>query len=399
VYDLVVVGARCAGAATALLAARAGERVLMLDRAAFPSDTLSTSLIHQPGVALLARWGVLDEVVATGCPAIRRASFHIADVHLRGTSDAADGQRAAYAPRRYLLDRILADAAVAAGAEFRERSRVVGLLGDGDAVAGVRYRTADGESHEVRARLVVGADGMRSDVARLVGAPKVVDDGTSTVVYYSFWQGLPAEYALHEAPGRFAGLIPTNDDRVIVAAYFPQAEFGTVRRDARTAYLAHLRTLVPDIRDAEHAETRFERLHGLGDQQNFFRKACGPGWVLLGDAGHHKDSITARGITDAFVQVQLFDRLVLPYLRDSKELSRGLREFEAARDERLAESYYNTLSVARLEVGDDRVRLLRTMARDQSLINAYFSVVSGTRSVEDVYTAELIEQAGPAVGS
>lgn len=392
-YDVIVVGSRCAGAPTAMLAARAGRRVLLLERVRFPKDTVSTHLVHQPGIALLARWGVLDTVIATGCPPIDTGHFHLADVRLHGRSEPSDGQHAAYAPRRYLLDRILTDAAAAAGADFVDQATVVGLLpgvdGDDDSVGGVRYQTPDGVLHEERARLVVGADGMRSTVARLVNAPEVVTDPTLTCVYYAYWPGLPRRFELHERHGRFAGLIPTNDDLTVVAAYFPQKEFETVRHDARRAYLDNVRETVSTLHGESLSDSRFGRLHGLGDQRNFFRKATGPGWALVGDAGHHKDSITARGISDAFLQAQLFADLVLPHTGDPATLADALVRYEAARDDQLTESYYNTISVARLEVTDERIRLLKLIERDQRLVDRYFSVVSGVLSVEEVY-GELV---------
>ncbi|MFD4322647.1 FAD-dependent oxidoreductase, partial [Streptomyces sp. NPDC058548] len=126
--DVIVVGARVAGSATALQLARAGHRVLVLDRATFPSDTLSTHLIHQPGVAALARWGLLDELKATGCPPLERVGYEVAGIRLGGCGRGVDGQRAAYAPRRHILDPLLAEAAAKAGAEVRQGCRVTGLV-------------------------------------------------------------------------------------------------------------------------------------------------------------------------------------------------------------------------------------------------------------------------------
>ena len=170
-YDAIVVGARCAGSPTAMLLARAGYRVLLVDRAGFPSDTLSTHYIHQPGVARLRRWGLLDRVVATGCPPARRMTFDVGPFALSGAPTPADGADAAYAPRRYLLDQILLEAASAAGAEVRERFSVGELLIEDGRVTGIRGRQAGGATVTERAAIVIGADGMRSRVARAVGAP------------------------------------------------------------------------------------------------------------------------------------------------------------------------------------------------------------------------------------
>ncbi|MFE2754428.1 NAD(P)/FAD-dependent oxidoreductase [Actinosynnema sp. NPDC059335] len=389
-YDLIVIGGRCAGASTALLAARAGRRVLVLDRARMPADTVSTHLVHQPGVALLARWGVLDAALAGGCPPIVESGYHVADVHLRGASRPSDGQQAAYAPRRTVLDAALADAAVAAGAEFRDQATAVALLSDDDGVLGVRYRTADGRVHEARGRLVVGADGMRSAVARFTGAPTVVEDPTLTCVYYAYWRGLPPRFELFEAAGRFAGTVPTDDGLSVVSVYFPQAEFEAVRRDARRTYAENVARLVPALRDATADDDRFGKLYAVGDQRNFVRQGHGPGWVLLGDAWHHKDSITARGITDAFRQADLFAARVVPHLDDPTALRDALAAYDVERRDQVLESYRNTLSVARLDVQDERIRLLRFIERDPRLVEGYFSVVSGVLPVGELYSPDLL---------
>jgi 2-polyprenyl-6-methoxyphenol hydroxylase-like FAD-dependent oxidoreductase len=145
-YDAIVVGARCAGAPTAMLLARAGHRVLLVDRAEFPSDTLSTHAIHAPGIAALRRWGVLDAVLATGCPPIDAYSFDFGMFGLRGTPRPCDGSSTAYAPRRYLLDAILVEAAAAAGAEVREHFSVADLVVEDGAVVGVRGHDAEGRA-------------------------------------------------------------------------------------------------------------------------------------------------------------------------------------------------------------------------------------------------------------
>ncbi|MEU3557264.1 NAD(P)/FAD-dependent oxidoreductase [Streptomyces fragilis] len=390
-YDVIVVGARVAGAASALLLARAGHRVLLVDRARFPSDTLSTHYIHQPGIARLARWGVLDAVRATGCPALERTVYQVGDdVRLDGGTVPHDGQSAAYAPRRHLLDQILVDAAVAAGAEFRDGCSVSGLVFDGDRVVGVKCRAADGSPVEERARLVVGADGMRSAVARAVGAPFTVQDPLMSCIYYTYWQGVPSGFELYERPGRWIGAIPTNDDATLIAAYFPQAEFDQVRGNALENYLENIRTTAPDLYErAMDGGERVERLRGTGDQQNFFRTPSGPGWALVGDAAHHKDSITARGISDAFLQADLLADSVSGVLDHPEQLEKGLRSYGERLQDDLFEGYRNTLFVSRLEVTPDRLAMLRSIQHSQDLTERYFAVAAGGMSVDDLYDEEL----------
>jgi flavin-dependent dehydrogenase len=394
-YDVTVVGARCAGSPVAMLLARAGYRVLLLDKARFPRDKLSSHYIHQPGVALLDRWGLLEQVRQTGCPRLDRVSYEAPGVRLDGCSPPVDGHREAYAPRRFLLDPILAAAAVAAGAEFREQCTVSGLVFDGDRVAGVRCRSARGAETVERSALVIGADGMRSPVARLVGARTTVEHPPVTCTYYSYWEGLPAHFELYERPGRWIGVIPTNADRTLVMAYFPQAEFGEVRRDARSAFVGAVRSTAPELDERMSGAEQAERFYGTGEQLNYFRQAAGPGWALVGDAAHHKDSIAARGITDGFLQAQLLVDRIGAQLHGRTGLDRALRRYDHDLEDRFLDFYRSTLTVAELRVPETRMALLRAIAGHQDLVDRYFGTLSGACELDDFYSAELLELVGP----
>ncbi|NWF31113.1 NAD(P)/FAD-dependent oxidoreductase [Streptomyces sp. PKU-EA00015] len=390
-FDAIVVGARCAGAPTAMLLARAGYRVLVLDRASFPSDTLSTHLIHQPGVAALARWGLLETVRASGCPPLDHAVYEVADIRLEGCARGVEGQRAGYAPRRHVLDAILVDAAVAAGAELRDRCSVTRLLHDDTGrVVGVEGRHG-GRTFTERARLVIGADGMRSTVARLSRARYTVQDSRLTCAYYGYWQDVPATLELYENPQSWVAAVPTNDGATLVLTYFPQSRFEEVRTDARSAYLGQIRATAPALFDRLDGKRRIERLRGTGDQRNFFRQATGPGWVLVGDAGHHKDSITARGISDAFLQAEALVRRVGDLLGgDPVRLDRALRDYADDRDAALVPGYESTLAVAQLAPHEQRLSLLRAVERDEDLTAIYFDMVAGIETVSALYTPKLL---------
>ncbi len=333
-HDVIVVGARCAGATTALLLARAGHRVLLLDRAQFPRDTLCTLYIEPRGVALLRDWGLLADVIASGAPVLD----HIGDVPMPSP---------AYAPRRFLLDQILVRAAVAAGVEFRDGCSVTGLEFQGNRVVGVRHRRCGTEVVE-RARLVVGADGMRSGVAAAVRSPLLVNDRPKTCVYYGFFAGAADRVELYAKPGRWVTAVPTNDGITLVQAYFPQSAYARVRTNAPAAFEANVRAAAPDLWDRMRAGGQVDRLCGTGDQRNFFRTATGPGWVLVGDAGHHLDAITARGITHAFQQSRLLADVLPADLADENRVRTALDVFATRRDEELTADYQNTLAVAGL---------------------------------------------------
>ncbi|WP_151484723.1 NAD(P)/FAD-dependent oxidoreductase [Streptomyces albicerus] len=388
-YDVIVIGARCAGSPTAMLFAQQGYRVLLLEKARFPQDTLSSHYIHTQGVALLNRWGLLDKLRDAGCRPISHQSYEAPGVRIDGFSLPIDGQRTTYAPRRYVLDPILADGAVAAGVEFRESCAVNDLVFEGDRVVGVRYTTPGGAQATDRARLVVGADGMRSLVARKVGAPNVIEHPRMTCTYYSYWAGVPSHFELYERPGRWIGVIPTNDDLTLLMAYFPQDEFSEIRKAVEPAYLDAFRTTAPEVYERMSAGERVEQLYGTGHQENYFRKAFGPGWALVGDAVNHKDSITARGITEAFVQAQSLTDHIAERLHDDAALEDALQAYEDDLDDDALSHYQGALNVAELKP-EGRAELLRKLVGHQELVDRYFSTLSGACSIDDFYNTELL---------
>ena len=172
-YDAIVVGARCAGSPTAMLLARRGFKVLLVDKATFPSDTISTHILWPHGAEVLGRWGLLPGLVGTGLPPIcRRMTFDVGPFALSGTIADANQGRGGYCPRRTVLDRLLVEAAVEAGAEMREAFTVEHVLASDGVVAGVQGHGRGGRPVDERARIVIGADGVNSFIARAVHAPE-----------------------------------------------------------------------------------------------------------------------------------------------------------------------------------------------------------------------------------
>ncbi|MFD4633066.1 NAD(P)/FAD-dependent oxidoreductase [Streptomyces sp. NPDC058284] len=390
-YDVVVVGARCAGASTALLLARQGRRVLLVDKASFPADTMSTLYIHQPGVTRLARWGVLDDVVASGCPPLDTISHDIDGLRLTAALPSVDGVSAAYAPRRYVLDDLLVRAAVSAGAEFLDRARVRELIWRDGRVAGVRIKVGD-TTTTVSAGLVVGADGMRSTIAGLVDAPVLRSAPLASCVYYTFWRGLRTGFGFHERVGRWIARIPTHDDLTIVAAYLPQAEFPVARRDPGEAYLAAVGSTAPELYEQLMSAERADRWRGTGDQRNYFRKAHGPGWALVGDAAHHLDTISARGITNAFIQADLIsDSLSGVEIEDTAAVDETLSGFEKTMADTLEAPYQSTLELANLRPTKARLRMLHAVAGSPELTSRYFALVSGVIGMREFMTADVVD--------
>jgi flavin-dependent dehydrogenase len=342
-YDVIIVGARCAGSPTAMLLARAGHRVLLCDKSTFPSDKLSTHYIQPQGVKLLEEWGLLDAVIATNAPAITSfAVYGAGDTPL--FQPPMDG--VAYCPRRYLLDKILVDAAVAAGAELREAFKVDEILMEGETVTGIAGRRGGGEQVRESARYVVGAEGHHSIVADAVDAPKYREREALTGGYYSYWSGveLPgAEIYISDGGGVLA--FPTNDGHVCIAAGGPRERFDGYRKDIEAGFFAII-DASPKFAAKVRAGKREERWMGTADVPNFFRKPWGPGWALVGDAGYMKDPTTGFGIADAFRDAALLAHALDDVLAGHAAPEDALAAYQQQRDAAAIPIYEMTLQMA-----------------------------------------------------
>jgi flavin-dependent dehydrogenase len=333
-YDAIIVGARCAGSPTAMLLARGGYRVLLLDRASFPSDTIPLHVVKKPGVALLERWGLLDKVLATGCPAIADITFDLGAFELRGRAPSLPGVSARadadYAPRRILLDKILVDAAVAAGAELREELAVKSLLFEDDRACGIEALGRNGPIRE-RAHIVIGADGIDSRVAQAVAAPIYQSKPALTCAYYAYWENLPVEGAeICIRPGAAVIAGPTNHNLTFVLVQRPVADREVFRANIERNYFATVE-LVPSLAERRRAARRTEPFRGTANLANFFRKPFGPGWALV-DAGLHRDPITAQGISDAFRDALLLSEALDAAFSGRASFDAALADYEQRRN-------------------------------------------------------------------
>ena len=326
-YDAIVVGARCAGSATALQLARAGLKVRLIEREPKPQDTLSTHALMRPAVALLRNWGLLDAVAAEA-PAIRQTQFYYGDERIVIPTKPAPGIEALYAPRRWCLDRILRDAAVAAGAELslgvtcREL-----LIGPEGRVTGVVASSAEGRSETIRADIVIGADGRMSNVAKLVQAPVQRHSQHKTAVVYTYLDGIPNEgYRWYYSEQAYAGLIPTNNGQHCFFAGCGAAGFKSLMpNQSFEDAMDVLARWDPVTAEKQKAARPVERLRRFLGAPGHIRQCYGPGWALVGDAGHFKDPATAHGISDAFLDAQrLSDAIVCG----------DLANYAAARDDK-----------------------------------------------------------------
>jgi len=327
-YDVIVVGARCAGSATAMLLARGGCEVLVVDRARAGSDTLSTHGLMRGGVLQLLRWGLLERIQAAATPPVRKVVFDYPDERLPITIKPSPGVDALYAPRRTVLDRVLADGASEAGAEIRFGVTVTDLVRDGPAVTGVIGRD-DTATFRASADLVVGADGIRSTVARLVDAPTTRVGSSDNAVIYGYWEGVDAAgYEWFYRPGFAAGVIATNDEHTLTFAAIPPERFhAAATGDLEGAFRAALTEHAPELLERIDDGARVERLRGFKGATGLMRRPWGPGWALVGDAGYYKDPITVHGITDALRDSELLARAILDR-GDATHLAR----YESERD-------------------------------------------------------------------
>jgi 2-polyprenyl-6-methoxyphenol hydroxylase-like FAD-dependent oxidoreductase len=333
-YDVAVVGARCAGAATAMLLARRGHRVLVLDHARPGSDTLSTHALMRGGAVQLRRWGLLGAVAAAGTPPIRQTRFQYGDESAPVRIKPGAGVDALYAPRRTVLDRILVDAAVAAGAEVRFGVGVTDLERDPDGrVVGLVARDRDLAPVRVRARLTIGADGIRSLVARETGAATLRTGAGSGAVVYGYWAGLDVTgYEWFYRRGATAGFVPTNDGETLVFAGTTTARFRReIAGDVRAGYLRLLKEAVGGSDHRLDDRPAPPRLRAFPGQPGHSRRPWGPGWALVGDAGHFVDPLSTHGMTDAFRDAELLAEAVDAVLAGADE-GAALAGYERRRD-------------------------------------------------------------------
>jgi flavin-dependent dehydrogenase len=362
-YDAIVVGARCAGASTAMLLARRGLKVLLVDRASFPSDIPHGHLVHRSGPVRLRDWGLLDQLAASNCPAIDSMTIDVGDFSLTGHNLVLDDVAVAYGPRRSALDAVLVRAAVAAGAEFREGFAVQEFVAADGKIEGIRARARNGSTITEQATITIGADGRNSPLARTVEAPAYEMIPPLTCWYFSYWSGVPHKaLAIHQRPGHIVFAFPTNDDLFAVFIAWPSDQLSRIRADIEREFLTALAD-VPELNQSVLSGKRVEKFYGATDLPNFLRKPYGPGWALVGDAGAHKDPYGALGICDAFRDADLLSAALEQAFASSQSFEHALAGYERARNESTLADFHDNASKARLSPPDERALVLRRALR------------------------------------
>jgi 2-polyprenyl-6-methoxyphenol hydroxylase-like FAD-dependent oxidoreductase len=354
-YDVVVIGARCAGAATAMLLARSGAKVLLVDRQAYGSDTMSTHALMRSAVVQLDRWGLIPAVMAAETPAVRSTTFHYGDEAIRVDIKPDHGVNCLFAPRRTVLDPLLVDAAHEAGAEVRHGVALSALqfaASDGR-VVGVTLKDADGTCRTVRSDIVVGADGRQSTVAQLVHAKAYVEGVNASGIVFGYYEDLKRDGVhWYFAENAAAGVIPTNSGHCVFAAVPAQRFAETFRGDVTRGFLQTLGMNCPWLRaDIDRAKL-IGRLRGFGGATSYLRQCHGAGWALVGDAGYFKDPLTAHGITDALRDAQLLSGAIV------NGGTRALAAYQHERDELSLPFMHVTDAIASFSWDFDEVKQL-----------------------------------------
>ena len=378
-YDAVVVGARVAGAATAMLLARAGLRVLVVERSRRGSDTLSTHALMRAGVMQLHRWGVLPRLLAAGTPPIRRTTFHYGSEPVVVDIKDRDGVDALYAPRRTVLDVVLADAAVASGAQVLYGTTVTEILRvPTGRVQGVLLTDEAGRHHRVEADTLIGADGARSTVGRAVDARVLAEGKYPGSCIYAYWQGLELDGTYwYYAPGVAAGAIPTNEGLSCVFVSMPPNRYRVQPAVALDAlFQQRASECHPGLARALGGARRVGKYYSFAGRAGFLRQPWGEGWALVGDAGCFKDPITAHGMTDALRDAELLARAVI------RGTTVALADYQAARDSFAVEFLELSDRIASFDwdldfLGGLHHRLSRLMARECDCVRD-FGTLQGT---------------------
>ncbi len=392
-YDAIIVGARCAGASAAMLLARQGHRVLLVDRDDFPSDLApSTHMVWHDGVARLKRWGLLDKLSATGCPPMENFSLDLGAFVLRGQAPPAGDVTQCYAPRRYVLDALLVEAAVQAGAELR-RGSVSAPSFEDNRVVGVGYSDENRKSFVERARIVIGADGTNSTIARAVNAVSYNEQPQLSGIIYAYFRDLVIDgVEFYSRPGRMIFAWSTNNDLTLVGMSIRADDYRQLARDPESSFYNELSALAPQFHERVRGAAR-EGPWLKGATRNFCRKPAGAGWALVGDAGLTMDPITAAGITNAFRDAERLAAVVHDVLSREQASDEPMEQFERDRNAATLPLYSFTCEMAKLAPPPPEViDLLVALNGNSDATNAYFGVFAQTVPVQDFFAPQNVER-------
>jgi flavin-dependent dehydrogenase len=295
-------------------------------------------------------------------------SIDLGDFPLTGYNLSVDGVPIGLGPRRSALEAVLLDAAMEAGVEFRPAFPVRELTSDGDRVTGVRGPRGVAES----ARVVIGADGRNSSIAKHVGAPAYAEQPTLTCWYFSYWSGVTGEaLEIIRADRNLIFAFPTNDDLFAVFVAWPIDELPAVRSNVERELMSVI-DQVPRLSERVRAGRRAERFYGATQLPNFLRRPHGPGWALVGDAGCHKDPTRALGICDALRDANLLADSLTDALSGVSSEADALSDYERRRNDATLDEYHDNIHAARLTAPPPELIERRAAIRDDADAAAQF---------------------------
>jgi 2-polyprenyl-6-methoxyphenol hydroxylase-like FAD-dependent oxidoreductase len=374
-----------------MLLARRGIKVLGVDRAHFPSDTISTHFMWPRTTSLLAKWGLLDQLAATGCPPIHRVTADFGPVAISGRPTAVEGTAIMFSPRRTVLDQLLVSAARAAGADMRDGVTFRGLLWNGGRVVGAELQDNDGAMSECGAAMVVGADGIWSTVARAANAATDIEHPSLTCGYYAYWSGVATdgvEFYLRE--GRDILVFPTHEDLTCIWAGRSRKDWDIYRKSVEPSYLEVIAT-APDLSERVARAERVTPFKGTSKLPNFYRRSFGPGWALAGDAAYHRDPLAGMGIGDAFLGAQLLADAIAESLGgDAKVLDSALSGYQAAFRDRTMPIFDYTVKAAGLRETTSTIPIYARMAQSAEDTVRFMDVLAGNIPAKDVFNSHNI---------
>jgi flavin-dependent dehydrogenase len=399
-YDAIVIGARCAGAVTAMLLARRGHKVLLLERGDIPSDVPQGHFIHRHGPKRLDDWGLLDKVVATNCPAITTHLTDFGDFPLIGRDIQLGKVAWGYGPRRRQLDQVLVEAAVEAGAEVRPNFRVESFLWDRYRIAGVWGRdTRRNISSAERACVTIGADGKDSLLAHTVCAPSYEEVPALTCWYFSYWSGVATEgFELYVRGRRAIFSFLTNDNLFAIFIAWPIDKFASVKADIEGEFMRVVDS-IPGFAERVRSGRREERFYGRADLPNYLRRPFGPGWALVGDAGCHKDPLDGLGICDAFRDADFLAEAVHEGLSGQSSLDVALMRYEPRRNNATMADYRENVARARFgPIPAELLQLRMALRGNQDDTNSFIMAREGMIPPEEFFNPENIQRILTAAG-
>jgi 2-polyprenyl-6-methoxyphenol hydroxylase-like FAD-dependent oxidoreductase len=377
-----------------MLLARKGYRVLLVDKARFPSDSINGYYVQPNGVAQLRRWGLFDRLRRTDCPPLRNLMFDFGGLALRGCPPPVEDIVEGYAPRRIVLDKMLVDAAIESGVEFYEGFSVDGLVWDKEQVVGIKSHTSAGVTITESAPIVVGADGGGSIVARCTNPALYNEKPALTCWYYTHWSGIPTDTLEFYLRARRALIAcPTNSGLTMILVGAPYDDFVSFRSDIAGNYFKSL-DLAPEFADRVHSGKQEERLVGSVNTENFLRRPYGPGWALVGDAGYHHDPSTAQGISDSFRDAQLLSDAIDAGFSEARPLDDALLEYEQKRNFAVMPMYEFSAQLADLREppNSEMINLVHALQGNQTDTNRFLGVWAGTVSIPEFFAPENLSR-------